>query len=76
MHALDRLVELSDWDEICGEMRAAIDEGVEDVRVRRTVTLDEYHWTRGWRIIFTANEQGRVLLVVTIERRGQVYQRL
>jgi mRNA interferase RelE/StbE len=30
----------------------------------------------GWRILFTVDDQKRSLRVVTIERRGQVYQRL
>lgn len=30
----------------------------------------------GWRIIFAVDESARALKVVTIERRGQVYQRL
>jgi mRNA interferase RelE/StbE len=30
----------------------------------------------GWRILFTVDDEKRLLQVVTIERRGQVYQRL
>jgi mRNA interferase RelE/StbE len=30
----------------------------------------------GWRIIFLVNEEEAILDVVTIERRGQVYQRI
>ena len=30
----------------------------------------------GWRIIFTLDEEKKVLSVVTIERRGQVYKRI
>jgi len=30
----------------------------------------------GWRIIFSVNEGDELLEVVTIERRGQVYQRI
>jgi mRNA interferase RelE/StbE len=30
----------------------------------------------GWRIIFTVDNDARSLQVVTIERRGQVYQRI
>ena len=30
----------------------------------------------GWRIIFSVNEGGGTVEVVTIERRGQVYQRI
>lgn len=30
----------------------------------------------GWRIIFLVNDEAKELSVVTIERRGQVYQRV
>ena len=30
----------------------------------------------GWRILFTVDDEKRLLHVVTIERRGQVYQRI
>ncbi len=30
----------------------------------------------GWRILFTLDDEKRLLQVVTIERRGQVYQRI
>jgi len=30
----------------------------------------------GWRILFTVDDEKRSLHVVTIERRGQVYQRI
>lgn len=30
----------------------------------------------GWRIIFAVDEENRVLNVVTVERRGQVYHRI
>lgn len=30
----------------------------------------------GWRIIFTIDDKSRTVNVVTIERRGQVYQRI
>ena len=30
----------------------------------------------GWRILFTVDDEKRLLQVVTIERRGQVYQRI
>ncbi len=30
----------------------------------------------GWRIIFTVDDEDRLLNVVMIERRGQVYQRV
>ncbi len=30
----------------------------------------------GWRIIFTVDEEAKILFVVTVDRRGQVYGRL
>jgi mRNA interferase RelE/StbE len=30
----------------------------------------------GWRIVFTVDEENRIVHVVTIELRGQVYQRI
>jgi mRNA interferase RelE/StbE len=30
----------------------------------------------GWRLIFAVDEESKVVTVVTIERRGQVYKRL
>jgi mRNA interferase RelE/StbE len=30
----------------------------------------------GWRILFAVDDEKRLLQVVTIERRGQVYQRI
>lgn len=30
----------------------------------------------GWRIIFSVDEDSKTVYVVTIERRGQVYQRI
>ena len=30
----------------------------------------------GWRIIFTIDDPGRAIAIVTIERRGQVYKRI
>ena len=30
----------------------------------------------GWRIIFTVDQEGRTVNVVTIDRRGQVYHRI
>jgi mRNA interferase RelE/StbE len=30
----------------------------------------------GWRIIFTVDDEKRTIFVVTVERRGQVYQRI
>ena len=32
--------------------------------------------SEGWRILFTVDDETRLLRVVTIERRGQVYQRI
>jgi hypothetical protein len=45
--ALDYLAELNDTDEISPEARIAIEEGLEDVRGGRTITLEEYRRTRG-----------------------------
>jgi len=44
---LDYLSDLNDPDEISAETAAAIDEGLEDVRAGRTITLEEYRRTRG-----------------------------
>ena len=44
--ALDYLAELGDTDELSAETQAAIEEGLEDVRNGRTITLDEYRRTR------------------------------
>jgi hypothetical protein len=45
---LDYLAELSEPDEpLCVEIRAAIEEGLEDIRNRRTIALEEYQRTRG-----------------------------
>ena len=30
----------------------------------------------GWRIIFTVEDEQRIVFVVTVERRGQVYHRI
>jgi hypothetical protein len=45
--ALDYLAELSDEDELSADTRAAIEEGLEDIRNGRTTTLEEYRRTRG-----------------------------
>jgi predicted transcriptional regulator len=45
--ALDYLAELSDTDELSAETQAAIEEGLDDIRNGRTITLDEYRRTRG-----------------------------
>jgi len=46
--ALDYLAELSEPDEpLSEESLAALEEGLEDVRNGRTITLDEYRRTRG-----------------------------
>ena len=45
---LDYLAELSEPDEpLSAETRAAIDEGLDDIRNGRTIALDEYRRTRG-----------------------------
>ena len=44
---LDYLAELNDTDEISAETQAAIDEGLDDIRNGRTITLEEYRRTRG-----------------------------
>jgi hypothetical protein len=45
---LDYLAELSEPDEpLSAETRAAIEEGLDDIRNGRTVALDEYRRTRG-----------------------------
>ncbi len=45
--ALDYLAELNDTDEISPETSAAIEEGLDDIRGGRTITLEEYRRTRG-----------------------------
>ena len=45
--ALDYLAELNDADKISAETKAAIEEGLEDIRHGRTITLEEYRRTRG-----------------------------
>jgi hypothetical protein len=45
---LDYLAELSEPDEpLSAETRAAIEEGLDDIRNGRTIALDEYRRTRG-----------------------------
>ena len=44
---LDYLAELNDTDELSPETQAAIDEGLDDIRNGRTISLDEYRRTRG-----------------------------
>lgn len=45
--ALDYLTDLNDTDEVSVETRAAIDEGLQDIRADRTITIEEYRRTRG-----------------------------
>ena len=44
---LDYLAELHDTGQISAETGAAIQEGLDDIRNGRTITLDEYRQTRG-----------------------------
>ena len=45
---LDYLAELSEPDQpLSAETRAAIEEGLDDIRNGRTISLDEYRRTRG-----------------------------
>jgi predicted transcriptional regulator len=44
---LDYLAELNDTDEIGAETKAAIQEGLDDIRNGRSITLEEYRRTRG-----------------------------
>lgn len=44
---LDYLAELNETDELSAETRAAIAEGLDDIRGGRTITLEEYRRTRG-----------------------------
>jgi predicted transcriptional regulator len=44
---LDYLAELNDTDEVSAETQAAIEEGLDDIRNGRTITLEEYRRTRG-----------------------------
>jgi hypothetical protein len=45
--ALDYLAELKDEDQVSPEAQAAIEEGLDDIRNGRTITLEEYRRTRG-----------------------------
>jgi hypothetical protein len=42
----DYLANLSDTDDISAETEAAIEEGLEDLRAGRTITIEEYRRTR------------------------------
>jgi predicted transcriptional regulator len=44
---LDYLADLNDTDEIGAETKAAIQEGLDDIRNGRTIPLEEYRRTRG-----------------------------
>jgi predicted transcriptional regulator len=44
---LDYLAEINDTDGVSDETEAAIEEGLEDIRAGRTVTIEEYRRTRG-----------------------------
>ena len=44
---LDYLAELNDTGEISPETKAGIEEGLDDIRNGRTVTIEEYRRTRG-----------------------------
>jgi len=44
---VDYLTELNDTGEISPETKAAIEEGLDDIRNGRTVTIEEYRRTRG-----------------------------
>lgn len=43
---LDYLAELNDASEVSPETKAAIEEGLDDIRNGRTVTIEEYRRTR------------------------------
>jgi predicted transcriptional regulator len=45
--ALDYLAELKDEEQLSPEAQAAIEEGLDDIRNGRTITLEEYRRTRG-----------------------------
>lgn len=45
--ALDYLADLNNTDVISSETEAAIEEGLEDIRAGRTITIEEYRRTRG-----------------------------
>ena len=44
---LDYLAELNDTSEINPETKAAIEEGLDDIRNDRSITIEEYRRTRG-----------------------------
>ena len=44
---LDYLADLNDTDEVSAETKAAIGEGLEDIRAGRTITIEEHRRTRG-----------------------------
>jgi hypothetical protein len=44
---LDYLADLNDTDELSDDTRAAIEQGLADIRNGRTITLEEYRRTRG-----------------------------
>ena len=44
---LDYLADHNDTDEVSAETKAAIGEGLEDIRTGRTITIEEYRRTRG-----------------------------
>ena len=44
---LDYLADLNDMDEVSTETKAAVEEGLEDIRAGRTITIEEYRRTRG-----------------------------
>jgi predicted transcriptional regulator len=44
---LDYLTEINDTGEISPETKAAIEEGLDDIRNGRTITVEEYRRTRG-----------------------------
>jgi predicted transcriptional regulator len=43
---LDYLADLNDTDEVGAETKAAVEEGLEDIRAGRTITIEEYRRTR------------------------------
>lgn len=45
--AFDYLADLNDTAGISPETEAAIEEGLEDIRAGRTITIEEYRRTRG-----------------------------
>ncbi len=47
LDVLDYLADLNDTDEVSAETKAAIEEGLEDIRAGRTITIEEYRRTRG-----------------------------